>query len=363
MRIILVGFSKIKYMPYANFYLDNIDRRQHEVHVVYWNKDLKEEDLSQYENVTWHEFRRYQEDDVAKHLKIGNFCRFRGFVCRILKKEHFDFVIVMHTMPAILLQDVLAAKFKNRFIFDYRDSTYERFGFFKKMIAKLIQNSKVTFTSSDGFRIFFPESFSEKVFTTHNLLVDSLKHRQVERTNSDSIRVSFWGMIREEKTEMEIIAKFSADPRFELHYYGRELGTVKQCKEYVRIVKATNVFFHGEYKPEERYQFAANTDLVHNIYCSNNMLLAMSNKYYDSAIFQIPQLCMENSYMGKRAKAGGIGMTFDPWEPDFTEKVYQYYVDMDKEKLITSCDMELECILKEYNNAVQMIGQSLQSEQ
>jgi hypothetical protein len=363
MKIILIGFSKIKFMPYANFYLDNIDREKHEVHVVYWNKDLKGEDLSKYENVTWHEFRRYQEDDVAKYKKIGNFFSFRDFVCRILKKERFGFVIVMHTMPAILLQDILTTKFRNRFIFDYRDSTYERFDFFKNMIAKLVRGSKATFTSSDGFRVFFPKLCSDKIFTTHNLLMDSLKHRQVEKTCSDCIRISFWGMIREEKTEKEIIAKFSADPRFELHYYGRELDTVRRCKEYAKTLQASNVFFHGEYKPEERYQFAAHTDLIHNLYCSCNMLLAMSNKYYDGAIFGIPQLCMEKSFMGDRAKTAGIGWTFDPWDPDFTEKVYQYYTNINRRKMLASCDVELDSILDEYHEAVHMIQQSLQCEQ
>ena len=61
MRILLVGFAKIKYMPYVNFYLDSIDRERHEVHLIYWNRDLKDEDLSKYEGVTLHEsdaFRR-----------------------------------------------------------------------------------------------------------------------------------------------------------------------------------------------------------------------------------------------------------------------------------------------------------------
>ena len=49
MKILLAGFAKIKYMPYVNFYLDNIDREKHEVHLVYWNRDLAEEDLSKYE--------------------------------------------------------------------------------------------------------------------------------------------------------------------------------------------------------------------------------------------------------------------------------------------------------------------------
>ena len=45
------------------------------------------------------------------------------------------------------------------------------------------------------------------------------------------------------------------------------------------------MFFHGDYKPEDRYTFVRNTDLIHNIYKDGNMMLAMGNKYYDGLIF------------------------------------------------------------------------------
>ena len=52
-----------------NFYLDNIDTKENDVHLLYWNRDLKEEDTSFLKNVTLHEFRCYQEDDVSKFSK------------------------------------------------------------------------------------------------------------------------------------------------------------------------------------------------------------------------------------------------------------------------------------------------------
>ena len=60
------------------------------------------------------------------------------------------------------------------------------------------------------------------------------------------------------------------------------------------------MFFHGEYKPEDRYTFVRSTDLIHNIYKDRNMMLAMGNKYYDGLIFYIPQLCMKGSFMGEK---------------------------------------------------------------
>ena len=59
MNILILGFTKIKYMPYINFYLDNIDKSNN-IEVVYWNRDTLQEDLSKYQGISFHEFCLYQ---------------------------------------------------------------------------------------------------------------------------------------------------------------------------------------------------------------------------------------------------------------------------------------------------------------
>ena len=76
MKILVMGFSKIKYMPYMNFYLENIDTSKNDVHLLYWNRDLQQEDTSHLQDVTLHEFKCYQEDDVSKFSKIKSFLKF-----------------------------------------------------------------------------------------------------------------------------------------------------------------------------------------------------------------------------------------------------------------------------------------------
>ena len=80
MKVLLLGFAKIKYMPYINFYLDNIDFAKNEVHVVYWNRDLKEEDTQHLKNLHLHEFSFYQEDNQAKIRKINETMFFVIFI-------------------------------------------------------------------------------------------------------------------------------------------------------------------------------------------------------------------------------------------------------------------------------------------
>ena len=344
-----------------NFYLENIDPEANEIHLLYWNRDLKEEDTSSLQGVKLHEFRCAQKDDVSKPSKIGSFIRYRKYAKHLIKKEKFDFVIFLHSLPGVLLSDVLVKKYTDKFIFDYRDSTYEHFKPFKYVIAKLVKASKATFVSSDAFRQFLPESEKDKIFTSHNLLTDSLLHRDEKIKHgipSDKIRIAFWGFIRHEDVNREIIRKIAADDRFELHYYGREQQIAQSLKKYALEINAQNVFFHGEYKPEDRYQFVRNTDLIHNIYKDNNMMLAMGNKFYDGLIFYVPQLCLKGSFMGEKCTKAGIGLECDPFCETFTEKIFDYYKDLNQDVFIECCNDILIGVMKEYDEGKQFIRET-----
>ena len=65
-----MGAQKLVYMPYMHLYLSNLDLKNHDVHLLYWNRDGEEEKLPNYD-ITYHEFKQYQENEVPKIAKIG----------------------------------------------------------------------------------------------------------------------------------------------------------------------------------------------------------------------------------------------------------------------------------------------------
>lgn len=345
-----------------NFYLDSIDKKSNEVHLLFWNRDLKKEDTTLLNNIKIHEFKCQQDDDVSKLSKIGSFIKYRNYALKLLKSNKFDFIIVLHSLTGVVIADKLTRDFSNRYIFDYRDSTYEGFKPFKAIVGRLVKKSYVTFVSSDAFRRFLPIDLKNKIYTSHNILVDSLLHRderELHGISSPKIRVAFWGFIRHEEINLTIIKKISKDKRFELHYYGREQQIAKNLKKYIKEHHISNVFFHGEYKPTDRYNFVRETDLIHNIYYDSNMMLAMGNKYYDSIIFRIPQLCMKGAYMAKRSTKAGVGFACDPNDSDFTEKIYQYYTHLDKSAFDIKCNYELDRVYNEYLKGISIIESAL----
>lgn len=357
MKVLILGFSKIKYMPYANFYLNNLNKNKNSIHLLYWNRDQKEEDLSMLEGISLHEFSYQQKDEVVRLSKVKSFLAYRKYARKKIKELKPDFIIVLHTLPAVLIVQELK-KYKGNFIFDYRDSTYEKFLPFRAIVHRIVRYSKYTFVSSDAFRRFLPKSQTEKIFTSHNLLEEDLKHksdRVLYGVPSKKIRIAFWGFIRHEEINKQVINRMAKDSRFELHYYGREQQTALNLKKYVKENNITNVFFHGEYKPQDRYEFIKNTDIIHNVYCDSNMMLAMSNKYYDGIIFQIPQICMPNSFMGEKVVQAGVGIVCDPRDENFTEKIFNYYIHLNHDQLMHFFQCELKKIKGEYDDSCQLL--------
>lgn len=356
MRILIIGPGKLKYMPYANFYLDHLDRVVNEIHVAYWNRDEKDEDLSNFNGLHLHEFKKFMLNDATLMTKLRRYYSFRRFCLSLIRKYDFDYIIVLHSIPAVVLYDLLTKRFAERYIFDYRDSTYESYvAFFRKAIAKLIRMSKVTFTSSDGFREYFPKDSQDKVITSHNLLEDSLGYRNYIKKEADKIRIAFWGFIRHVEINKCLIDRIGTDVRFELHYYGRLQSEALILKKYVFECGYSNVFFHGEYIPEDRYEFVKNTDIIHNLYLDSNMLRAMANKYYDGLIFRIPQICFPDSQMAEMCKLYGVGISLDPRNLDFCNRLYNYYISIDRTLFNANCDKELNRVVDEYNKGVEVV--------
>lgn len=328
-------------MPYLNLYLDNIDTNKNEAHILYWNRDLQQEDVSHIKNVTLHEFKCYQEDDASRVSKIGSFLKFRRFTKELVKKEKFDFLIVLTSVLAVLLSNILLGKYRNNYFFDYRDVTYERYAFYKKLVQVIEKYSRLTFVSSDAFRVHFPEAHQKKIQTTYNFLTDSLNHRNDKElfgTKSEKIRIAFWGLIRHEEINIKLIKRLGNDARFELYYYGRETETARNLKKYAETNNIKNVYFYGEYKPEDRYEFIKNTDIIHNIYDDSNMMYATSNKYCDGVIFGIPQICTKGSYMGEKVEEYGVGYAVDVDSENLADDIYRYYNDIEENKFRASCD-------------------------
>ncbi len=362
MKIAILGFTKVRYMPYMHFYLDQIDVQKNDVHLIYWARDC-EQDLALPEGVDGHAFEYPMSDALPLSKKIPGIMKYGSFAQKKVKELKPDFLIVLHSTTAASIYSLLMGKYKNRYIFDYRDVTYEHIPIYKKMVGNIVKNSVLSFTSSDGFRKFLPDT--PKLRTSHNISNTSFRKDIEEilpRGKRQPIRVGFWGLLRNQKINKELIERLGGDERFELHYYGRAQGGMLAMME-ESTKKYSNVFFHGEYSPKDRLDMAKNTDMIHNLYNQTDKTshIAMGNKYYDGPLFSLPQLCTKESLMGKLCTKYGIGLECDPAEEDFADQIYHYYMSLDEEKFLANCEKELSRVLDEVEQGNQKIKEVLRN--
>lgn len=362
MKVAILGFTKVKYMPYMYFYLDQIDRTKDEVHLVYWKRD-DNPDAELPDGVIGHALEYPMSDAVPLRKKLPGIAKYGSFAKKTLKKINPDFLIVLHSTTAISIKGLLKRKYKGRYIFDYRDVTYEHISLYRNMVKKIVNNSVLSFTSSDGFRKYLPET--PKLLTSHNLSNVSFREEVLQNRTlrkQSPIRISFWGMLRNQKVNEDLIRAIGDDKRFELHYYGRAQGNMLNLME-ESARKYSNVFYHGEYAPKDRLDMAKNTDLLHNLYNNTDKTshIAMGNKYYDGLLFSLPQLCTKQSLMGQLCSRCGIGIECDPSDNDFPDQIYAYYTSISEKDFFHACDQEFERVLEEYNFGTQKIKEVLKN--
>jgi hypothetical protein len=197
----------------------------------------------------------------------------------------------------------------------------------------------------------------------HNILMADLKHREVRRSLSrekQRINISFWGYIRETEINLLLLKEIGNDDRFELHYYGIIEKTAETIVMYCKKYDIKNVHMHNAYLPEERYNFAKTTDIIHNVYSNNGgSNAAMGNKFYEGIIFYIPQICAEGGFMGTEVVKYGVGITINP-SASFADKLFEYYQNINWTDFEMKCDNCLEILLREQENSIDALSYALQ---
>ena len=353
-----MGFTKIKYMPYLNFYLNAIDSEKNDITVFYWNRD-DSVDTELEPHIRKIEFKRNMLDSEKKIKKIPAFIAYRNQAIKVIRQGDFDRIVILHTLPAVLISDVLLQDYKDRFILDYRDYTFEKIGIYRKRIEKLVYASSCCFVSSNAFRVYLPNV--DKIYTSHNIMMTTINNRPVmHKISLEPIRIRYWGLIRYADTNIKIIKQIKNDPRFEFHFHGRVQGEAEIIQRYCKENNVNNVFFHGEYKPDDRLLFAKETDLIQNAQDYDEITKnAVSNKFYDGPIFYIPQLCTKQSYMGSCLEKYGIGLPIDVDNDDFITTVFEYLKDLDSLTFSKRCDDFIESVLEEYRRGLEVLDKVL----
>lgn len=270
-----------------------------------------------------------------KLRKVIEYIKFKRYATEIMKRNQYDFVIVWNTYTAILFARFLLKNLKQRYCLNIRDYAQERNPIVFKSVQSVINNAAFTTISSDGYKKFLPRG---KYITVHSLnksiLYDCIPNKT--KRMGGPIRISFIGYVRFFETDKKFMDAFGNDNRFIIQYFGEGSQILE---EYAVKKGYKNMKFHRRFEPCETKRFIEETDVINNLYGTNNMALdtAISIKTYYGAYMRLPILVFDNTFMKEVTTKYGFGYVVQNDMKNIAEDFYKWYKTFDFNKLADGC--------------------------
>ena len=336
MRVLLILSDNMYLTPYMKLYTEILEDNKVEYHVLFWDKNNNEQIKN--ETVT-----RFAIDSKGKIGKILGYALFRKAIQREIGRNRIDFIIPLHPVVCFLMNDVLCRRFDQRFIFDVRDYSYEKYKLIRKMEEMLASHSRLNVVSSPGYKSFLPKG---TYYTVHNIPASIPTEMRAVQKNEGRIIISYIGLIRFMEQNKRIIDFFANDARFELRFYGTRS---EELKEYCDQKGIGNVRIKGTFDSSETIEYFRQTDFVMNLYGNHTPLLdyALSNKLYFAAIMKRPILVCRDTYMEKVSTKWGFGYVLDLVDPKEKDELVLYYNNLNSDELTRNCSAFLNEVQNE----------------
>lgn len=339
----IILYGSFELAPYAKKYMNILENAKIPYDLIGWRREEKAQYFG--ENVYVYEgkaAKRYS----SPFAKIMPATGYRRYVKKLLKKKKYDSLIILTTQTALILCDVLLTRYRNKFIFDYRDKSYEYVKPYGMLVNAVIKASRETVISSEWFKNNLTDK--KEYILAHNFQEDFLKYRKkacVKRKDGEKIRVGYIGALRSFDYHKHLIDCFGNDRRFEFHICGCG-DDVEKLRAYAR--NFDNIFVHGVYLEEDKYSIIENFDIMcYNYPYSYVNDGAVANKYYDALIMKKPMFVNPKTLLGAFIERENLGVGVDEESLDISGKIYDWYKNFDTFEFSKKCDFYMDKYIAE----------------
>lgn len=341
----IILYGSFELAPYSKKYMNILERSGEKYDLIGWRR----EEIPQYagDNVYMYggeAAKRYSSPTQKIKPAFG----FRRYVKDIINKKNYDRLIILTTQTALMLSDVLLGRYKNRYIFDYRDRSYEYIMPYRTFVNSIIKKSVETVISSPWFADVLTDK--KQYILAHNMPDEYngfYKKTLVKKDPSERLSVGYIGALRAYDYHRQLIDTFADDSRFEFHTYGCGDDT-KRLSEYA--AKFDNIYIHGAYKEEDKYKIINTFDIMSYNYPYNFVNAGLvANRYYDSLIMKKPMFVNPKSEHGKKLIEMNMAVGIDQ-DADLSacaDKIYKWYNTLDAVEFAEKCDLCLDKYIKE----------------
>lgn len=327
--VAVIGFTDLHIMQYLFKYTNILDDAGYDDYeVIFWNRAGGAYEKPFCGSVAVYDVPLNTYQTFWK--KITAFVKYVAFVRRQIREKKYEKLIVLTTPTAIVLADLLLGKYRNRYVFDYRDISKEHLSkIYTSLVRTIAKKSCMMPVSSYGFLdVLKLEKDDPKILMAHNTQkIDNAMGYHACVVKHKSVRISFWGMVRQPEFNCRFCDIFGNDKRFILSYHGE--GVANQIQEYCQKKGYTNIHFTGRYTHSEIPSFAEQTDIIHCVYEFEQdvkMKPALQVKLYDGMKYHIPILLHAGSYASQYMKEFGVSFEVNPERgKKVADEIYEWY--------------------------------------
>ncbi len=339
----IILYGPFELAPYSRNYMNILKESGVKYDLIGWRRE--EEIKYSSGNVYMYEGSTAKRFSSAL-LKILPSLGYRRFVKKLIKKKKYDKLIILTTQTTVILADVLLGKYRKKYIFDYRDRSYEYIKPYRALINALVNASDEMVISSPWFAELLTDK--KNYIQAHNLQNEYLSYRKdkfEKKAPGEKIIAGYVGALRSYDYHKWLIDIFANDSRFEFHTY----GCGDDCDKLAEYASQfDNTFVHGGYREQEKYKIIDTFDMMCYNYPYNFVNdAAIANKYYDSLIMKKPMFVNPKTRLGDFIVRNGMGVGIDENDMNAADKIFDWYINADEEKFVRACDLCLDKYIKE----------------
>lgn len=331
-KILIVGFFPRTNMPYVQEYENLLKEKNISYDLICFDR-TESKKVSRNANVITY----YCKLGTNKFQKLIPYLLFIKMVKKFIKRNKYSKIIVLTTVPAVLLRKTLVKKYPGKYIFDYRDYSFEKYNFYKKAVNEVSAKSFATVLSSGGFFKFVNKT--NKTFLVHNISNTEFEVENPKKIGKP-IKIGFVGLVRYFDVNTKLIKAFENNPNYSLVYHGSiydDCDLPSYCKEN----SINNVTFTGPYENDQKPQLYENIDVINSIYSleSPEVSQAIPNRLYDAALYKKPLLVAKNCYLADVVDKYGLGKSIDTSlsAEEFYSEVTNFIENFDQDKFLENC--------------------------
>lgn len=348
MKVGIICFWDRLATPYLAKYEEMLEQQKILYDCIFWERSVDSAEVLSKKN------NKYICVKIKKGIirKIYSFLRWRRKICKVLKTEKYDNLIVLTTHPAILLSPLLIGKYKGKFVFDIRDYTQEKYKIYQKLVMKIINASAFTTISSKGFMQWLKPN--TKIIPNHNITIkDEVTEKNFDFTKNP-IEFTFVGNVRLDKQTEAMMLTLANSASYHMRFVGRILPSCS-IEEIVLTNKIDNVSLEGPFDVSEKPEIYSGTDIINAVYANAETNLPygdstpIPNRLYDAIVFKCPIIASKGTYLAEIIEKYHIGIAINGFDKDVEAYIDAYLKEFDSVVFMDGCKKLLSEILEEEN--------------